>query len=376
MMITSQYDHEIRTNDLVRKRNLYLIIGLMLISLFACSGHQATGSHFSMPPTPVEAATATTQTVQDKFDAVGTIEADQAISIVSEIDAAVVSLPFEEGTAVKAGQLIAQLDDSQLAAEVSRTDALRAQCKASYDRVKAIVDQGAGSQQDLDDASAALKVAEANLALAQARIAKTRIVAPFDGIVGVRYVSVGTFMRMGQAITELANTYNLRVSFSAPENFLSQLNRGAEVTISTTSYPNQVKGKIIAIEPVIDANTRNVRLVARIPNPQQRLRPGMSANISAILSERPNAITIPSEAVFASGNQSFVFVIKPDSTVARAGVELGTRMPDAVEVVAGLLPGTLIVKAGHQKLYDGAKVMPITVQDPAAPNNSGNKESN
>lgn len=309
----------------------------------------------------------TVQTVADKFEAVGTIEAIEAITVVSEIDATVVGLPFKEGLEIKRGGLIAQLDDSQLAAEVERAEALLAQSQASYDRVKTIVEQKAGAPQDLDDAAAALKVAKANLALAKARFAKTRIVAPFTGIIGARRVSVGTFLRVGQAITDLANIDAIRVNFSAPERFLSQLSDGGEVTVSTTAYPGyELKGKIIVIEPVVEAATRSARIVARVENPGRKFRPGMSANVSAVLSERPNAITIPNEAIFASGNQSFVFVVKADSTVARVALTLGTRLANVVEVTEGLEPGMKVVRAGHQKLYDGAKVMPINSQNAQA----------
>jgi membrane fusion protein (multidrug efflux system) len=339
----------------------------LFVSLFilvtGCSKQGGSGGGFSMPPMPVEVAQAKVQKVADKFEAVGTIEAIEAITVVSEIDAAVVSLPFEEGSFIKRGGLIAQLDDTQLAAEVARAEALHAQSHVSYDRVKAVVDQKAGTPQDLDDAAAGLKVADANLALAKARFAKTRIVAPFDGIIGARRVSIGTFLRAGQAITELANIDEIRVNFSAPERFLSQLTRGAEVSVSTTAFPGyELKGKIIAIEPVLDPGTRSARVVARVSNPARKFRPGMSANISAVLSERPNAITIPNEAVFASGNQSFVFIVKADSTAARTPITLGTRLPDVVEVVQGLGAGTQVVRAGHQKLFDGARVMPIVAQ--------------
>lgn len=314
-----------------------------------------------MPPMPVEVAQAVRQSVSDRFEAVGTIEAIEAITVVSEIDAAVVKIPFPEGQFVRRGELIAQLDDAQLAAEVQRAEALHEQSHTAYERTKAVVDQKAGTPQDLDDAAAGLKVADANLALARARFAKTRIVAPFDGIVGARQISVGTFLRAGQAITELANIDEIRVNFSAPERYVSRLNSGAEVIVSTTAYPGYVlKGKIIAIEPVLDAGTRSARVVARVANPGRKFRPGMSADISVVLSERPNAITIPNEAVFANGNQSFVFVVKSDSTAARVPVTLGTRLADVVEVVQGLEPGVRVVRAGHQKLFEGARVLPIT----------------
>jgi membrane fusion protein (multidrug efflux system) len=309
---------------------------------------------------PVEVSPVVVQKVEDRFEGIGTIEALEAITVVSEIDGAVKALPFQEGGFIRRGGLIAQLDDSQLAAERARAEALRAQSKATYDRVKSVVDQGAGAPQDLDDASAALKVADANLELANARFAKTRIVAPFDGIIGARKVSVGTFLRGGQAITELANIDDIRVIFSAPERFVSRLTGGAEVAVSTTAFSGlTLKGKIIVVEPVIDPNTRSARVVARVQNQGRKFRPGMSANVSAVLGERLNALTIPNEAVFGSGDQSFVFVVKADSTVTRVPLTLGTRTSDVVEVVNGLQAGMTVVRAGHQKLFEGGKVMPM-----------------
>ena len=366
-MVESKFVKKYETKIVPGKPYLLLLVAAVLALTYGCSGNQAGGGGFTMPPTPVEIAEAKVQKVMDTFDAVGTIEAIEGVTIVSEIDAMVISLPFAEGSVIKSGELIAQLDDAQLSAEVARNEALEAQSHTTYERVKAIVDQKMGSQQDLDDAAAALKVADANLAMVKARFAKTRIVAPFDGVIGARKVSVGTFLRIGQEITELANIDSIRVNFSAPENFLSRLNRGAEVTVSTTAYPDhQVMGKILVVEPVLDPGTRNGRVVASMSNPGRKFIPGMSANISATLMERPNAITIPNEAVFANGNQSFVFTVKPDSTVARAAISLGTRMADVVEVVAGLDAGAQVVKAGHQKLYDGAKVFPMGDQNSAS----------
>ena len=334
-------------------------IVMLLAGIIGCQGGGG-GGRFAFPPMPVEVTPVTVQRVFDRFEGVGSIEALEAITVVSEIDGAIKALPFQEGGFIQRGGLIAQLDDAQLAAEVSRAEALRAQSKATYDRVKSVVDQGAGAPQDLDDASAALKVAQANLELAEARHAKTRIVAPFDGIIGARKVSVGTFLRPGQAIADLANIDEIRVTFSAPERFVARLTPGAEVEVSTTAFRGvSQKGKIFVIEPVVDPLTRSARVVARVQNPGRRFRPGMSANVAAVLGERPTALTIPNEAVFGSGDQSFVFIVKPDSTVVRVPLMLGTRMPDVVEVVSGLQAGMTVVRAGHQKLFDGGKVVPM-----------------
>lgn len=328
-----------------------------------------------MPPMPVEVSRVTVQKVSDKFEGIGTIEALHAITVVSEIDGAVKTLPFQEGGYIRRDGLIAQLDDAQLAAELARAEALRAQSKATYDRVKSVVDQGAGAPQDLDDASAALKVADANLELAKVRFAKTRIIAPFDGIIGARKVSIGTFLRGGQAITEMANIDEIRVNFSAPERFVARLSKGAEVAISTPAFPGfTLKGRIIVIEPVIDLTTRSARVVANVQNVGRKFRPGMSVNVSVVLAERLNALTIPNEAVFGSGNQTFVFIVKDDSTVARVPLTLGTRFSDVVEVLDGLQPRMTVVRAGHQKLFDGGRVLPMPAQDdqkPGAPGKGG-----
>jgi membrane fusion protein (multidrug efflux system) len=349
--------------QLVLKHKLSVAIPVLFYMVFILSGcgdRQASGGQFAFPPMPVEAVQAQVQNISDQFEAVGTIEADEAVTIVSEIDATVIQLPFEEGEKIKTGQLIAKLEDSQLSAEVARAEALRDQSRVTYKRIKTVVDQQAGTPQDLDNAAASLKVAEANLALAKARFEKTRIVAPFDGSIGVRHASVGTFLRAGQKIAEMANLDNIRVSFSVPERYMNQIRRGAEVTVSTPAHPDQpVKGKIFASEPVVDPATRNGQVIARVPNPGRIFLPGMSANITANLSERSNAITIPNEAVFASGNQSYVYVVQKDSTVAQVAVTLGTQRTNIIEVTSGLDAGTLVVRAGHQKLFNGAKVMPM-----------------
>jgi len=333
---------------------------LLLVALAGCGKGGAGGMGFKPPPMPVETAPVVQGRVADRFEAVGSIEASEAITVVSEIDGTVVRLPFQEGTSIARGGLIAQLDDAQLRAEVNRTEALRDQTQSTYNRVKSVVDQGAGAPQDLDDAAAALKVAEANLALARSRLSKTHIQAPFSGALGARRVSPGAFIRAGQAITDLANLSELRVNFSAPERYLGQLHRGAEVAIGTTAYPGYaLRGRIDVVDPVLDPTTRSARIVARVRNPGGKFRPGMSANVSAVLSQRQNALTIPSEAIFAEGDQSFAYVVKADSTVTRSALTLGTRLTDVVEVVKGLSPGQTIVRTGHQKLFEGAKVIPV-----------------
>ena len=339
--------------------------------LAGCGGDRQAGG-FQRPPTPVETSAVAVGEVADRFTTVGTVEADESITVTAEIDGVVEAVPYAEGAHLDRGDLIARLDDDQLAAEAARAEALRDQAHATWTRVKSVVDQGAGAPQDLDDAVAALKVAEADLALARTRLAKTRIAAPFAGLAGARRVSPGAFLRAGTPITDLAQIDRLRVTFAVPERLLGALRPGAPVKVTTTAFPDVVlDGTIDVIEPMLDAATRNAGIVARVANPDELLRPGMSATIAVVLSERAGALTVPAEAVFVEGGQAYVYVVKQDSVVTRMPISLGSRLPDAVEITGGLAEGQQVVRAGHQKLYEGAKVMPTAAGGGAAPRQEG-----
>lgn len=338
-----------------------LVLSLSLF-LSACGGKKGQ-SGFGGFAVPVETATAKQGPIEDRFAIVGSLEASESIAVVSEIDGMVDALPFKEGQKVAAGALLVRLDDEELSAEVARAEAVCAQQEATYERTRNVVDQGAGAPQDLDDAAADLKVAKAELKLARARLSKTRITARFPGITGTRSVSVGAFVRAGTQITTLTRIDELRVNFTVPERILPQLHRGSTVTVTTNAYPDRsLRGVIDIIDPVLDPDTRSARIVAVIKNPDGLLRPGMSADVAVVLHARENAITIPSEAVVLQSGQNMVYVIQPDSTVAPRPVTLGLRQESTVEIVEGLKPGERVVRAGHQKLYPGAKVSPIEEQ--------------
>ena len=327
--------------------------GLALLSV-ACK-KKAQGQ-FEPPPTLVEVATVKSETVREAFEALGTVEADERVTIASEIDGIVLELPFQEGGLVRRGQLLARVNDAELKAEVGRAQALRDQARLNFERAKSLAEQQITSSQERDNAKAALDVAEANLNLARARLAKTRITAPFDGSVGRRLISPGAFVRAGDVITDLARIDTVKIAFAAPESYLPQLRREAKVAVSAVAYPGkEFTGKVEVVDPTLDPGTRTARLIARVPNPKAELRPGMSADVRAILTERPG-VTVPAEAVFAEGDQNFVYRVGKDGKVQRVPVKLGIRQEGRVEVTTGLAPEDVIVRAGHQKLFEGAKV--------------------
>lgn len=314
--------------------------------------------------------------MRDAFHAVGTIESDQSVEVASQIAGVVESLALPEGRAVGQGVLLARLDDRELKAQSERAMAQRELAAANFDRAKKLAEQQAISTRELDDARATLAVAEANASLAKVQLDRTRILAPFSGVVGRRRISVGAWLKPGDAVTEMAQLSPLRVSFSAPERMLSELTPGRAVEIRTPAWPGRTfQGALSVVDPIVDPVTRTVRLLARLPNPAGLLRPGMSADVTVTLAERTHALTIPDEAVFAEGSASFVYVVKPDSSVTRATIQIGSRDSMRVEVLRGLSEGQTVVRTGHQKLFEGARVMPIpdaaAAEAPAPAKSSG-----
>jgi membrane fusion protein (multidrug efflux system) len=343
---------------------------VVALALLGCGGAGHGG--FQMPPVPVEVADVQSGRMTDRFRAVGSVEAEETVKIVNEIAGVVRELPFAEGQPLSQGDLIARLDDAELAAESARADALRDQSRTNHERVKQIFDQQAASQQELDDASSALKVAEANAAVAKTRLEKTRIRSPLTGVAGRRLVSAGTYLAVGTEITQVSSIGMVKVGFSAPERYMSQLRRRAAVTVTSSAFPGQeFEGSIGVVDPMLDATTHTVQMVAHIRNRSGQLRPGMSADVTASLGEREQALTVPDEAIFSEGDQSFVYVVKPDSTVTRTAVVLGSRDSTKAEVRQGLKAGDRVVKAGYQKLFEGAKVMPVASGSPGGPPGGG-----
>jgi membrane fusion protein, multidrug efflux system len=340
-----------------REKGLFLCLAALLS--VSCGGKKAAGG-FAPPPTAVEVAAAAKEPVRATLHALGTVEATESVKISAELDALVRELPFEEGRLVRKGQTLAVLNDSELAAEVHRAAALRNQAELNWKRADELVKKKISSSQEENNARAAFDVADANWKLAQARLAKTRIVAPFEGLVGRRLVSPGAFLRVGDVITDLARIDQVKVAFSIPERYLPEMRRGSSVAISTVAYPGHgFAGTVVMVSPILDASTRSAGIVAVVPNPRLELRPGMSADVTAVLSERAGAVTVPAEAVFAEGDRNFLYVVKPDATVDKRAVTLGLRQAGKVEVTQGLQGGEKVVRAGYQKLFPGAKVAPV-----------------
>jgi membrane fusion protein (multidrug efflux system) len=257
---------------------------------------------------------------------------------------------------VRKGQVIVALDSAVPAAEVAQARANLALAESNFARTQQLQKENFVSATARDQALNGLRVAQANLQLAEAKLAKMRIVAPFAGIIGIRRVSVGDYVKEGQDLVTLEDVSSLKVDFRLPEQLLATLRAGQSVEIQSDALPGRrYAGSIEAIDPLIDQNGRALVLRARLRNADGMLRPGMFVRTRIILEERPTALTIPEEAIVPVGADQYVFRVV-DGKAQRTRVATGLRREGQVEITAGLSPGDVVVTAGQLKVRDGTAV--------------------
>ena len=269
------------------------------------------------------------------------------------------SIEFTGGTVMEVNYpQAAQLDEVRgTLANMGYTDFQVQNFGTSRDvMIRLPVSEGQDAAQQSQKVMAALQTAEAAVALAEARLQKMTIRAPLSGVIGLRSVSVGAYVTPGQAIVELADIDPLKLEFRVPELALPSLRQGQPLRVTVDALPGRsYEGTIDAIDPIVDASGRAIRMRARIPNPSGELSPGLFARVALIVDRRENAILVPESAVFAQGRQHYVYRVV-DRHARLTGVELGTRRPGLVEVRSGLDRDDLVVSAGHQQLRDGGRV--------------------
>jgi membrane fusion protein, multidrug efflux system len=290
--------------------------------------------------------------------ATGTLRAREAVTIRSERAGVVRAIGFDEGTRVAAGDVLLEIDDRDLVAVHQRAAARLELATASERRLRELVATKNASQATYDTTLAELHVARAELALAAADLAKTVIRAPFDAVAGLREISVGTYLAPGAAIVDLAAVDTLKLDFGLPERYQRALEVGTAITFGVPGLAGTFGGRVYAMEPSIDVDTRSLRLRAEVPNPDGVLRPGAFAEIEVALDEIPDAILIPAIALVPGVRQPTVLVVV-DGVVESRAVEVGVRTTEAVRIDAGLAPGDRVIVTGILQLRDGMPVTPV-----------------
>lgn len=307
-------------------------------------------------PIPVDIRMVATGTVRQQIEAIGSLRSDESVVLRPEISGRVSEILFDEGQPVKRGAPLLRLDAAIARAQVNQARASATLSRANYSRARELADRGAGTQRTLDEAQAKLSSDEAQLALAQATLEKSSIHAPFDGIVGLRQVSLGDYVNPGQAIANIESVEQLKVDFRIPEIHAQLIASGQAIRVRLDAFPGaSFDGRVYAIDPAIDPNGRAVILRARLPNTDKKLRPGMFARVTLIVEERPNAVLIPETALMPMGQDVFVFRVV-DGKAVQTRLRTGLRRGGEVEILDGLKAGDSIVAEGAQKLRDGQHV--------------------
>ena len=329
------------------------------------AGPQAGAASGPVRPPSVEVARVETIRITDDAQAVGSLRSRQSVMLKPEVSGRVTRLNFRDGEKVRRGQLLVQLDDQLPQALLQQAQAELSIAQANHKRNQELMAQSFISKRSVDESAANLEVAQAKLSLAKATVERLRITAPFDGIVGIRNVNVGDYLKDGAEIVNIEDIDAILVDFRLPERFQTKAQRGQTALVELDALPGRKYAAVVqAIDPLVDANGRSIGIRGCIDNRNMELRPGMFARITAVFGQRDNARVIPEEAIVPQGGRQFVIRLvdgpDQDNKIAqRVEVKVGLRQPGRVEITEGLQPGDIVVTAGQQRIQkDG---MPVRV---------------
>jgi membrane fusion protein (multidrug efflux system) len=327
-------------------------------------------------PVAVEVGKVEAMVLEDDAQAVGSLRSHQGVMLRPEISGRIARLGFRDGQRVRRGDLLVQLDDTLQQAQRKQAQAQASIARTNLQRNRELVAQGFVSQSAVDQSAAALEVAEAQVALADAQLARTRIVAPFDGVVGIRAVDLGDYVKDGADLVNVEDLSQVWVDFRLPERFIARVRPGQAVDMTLDALPGQrFRGQVDALDSLIDANGRSLLVRARIDNPGGVLKAGLFARTRIVFARREQALVVPEEALVPLGDKQWLVKVVegPDGKVSkRVEARLGLRVPGKAEVLDGVAAGDWVVTAGQARLMRGDGV-PLRVVDLARAGGNGNR---
>jgi RND family efflux transporter MFP subunit len=343
------------------------------------------------PPVAVAVATATAEVWQTQVHAVGTLVAVQGVQVTSEVPGMVSAIHFQSGEPVQAGTLLLELDTATDRARLASLVAQLEQARADDTRNRRLAERGLLATAEAEQSATAVETLAAQVREQRTLIDKKRIEAPFAGALGIRLVNLGQFIAAGQPIVTLQSMAPIHVNFALPEARYPAITRGQAVEVSVDAFPeHRFAGTVQAVSPEVSETTRNFNVQALLPNEEHLLHPGMFAQVTVVLAERRDVVTIPATAISYSPQGDAVFVVVPPATAAPAAaaqpagttgqappatnlptvkrtlVQVGERRGTNVAILSGVAAGERVVTAGQIKLYDDAPVI-ITNADAGAP---------
>ena len=355
----------------MKKKIIIAIIGLAAVAGIIAGTKslqimKMMGQKRLVPAETVTAAVVRSEAWETVLTSVASLVAVQGVMVSAEVSGKVAAISFEPGTMVQAGDLLVQQDIAAESAQLRSAEATVALTKINLDRSRKLLAQKTTPQSENDNADAQYKQAVAQADNIRALIAKKTIRAPFAGVLGIRQVNLGQILNVGEAIVSLQALDPIFVNFSLPQQQLSKIKTGLTVRIKTDALPDLIlEGAITAINPQVEAATRNIMVQATVANTQKLLRPGMFATATVVLPEQQPVLVIPATGVLNAPYSDSVFIVEvaPDNSTAAGGkvvrqqfVRLGTRHGDFVAVAAGLKEGETVVSTGVFKLRNGQAV--------------------
>ncbi len=323
----------------------------------------------AQPPSPVEVIKVTLGNVLEDVSATGTVKANESVMIRPDIVGRIAKILFKDGDSVCRNQVLVELDTSLQQAEKDQSQAELNLAISNFKRNEDLAAKNFVSPRVKEEAESQVKVAQAKLALSEARFQRALVRAPFNGVLGLRNVSVGEYVKDGTDLVTLDDLSRLRVDFKLPERYAGQAKVGMKVMVEPDPALKLrgLGGKVDSIDSVLDTNGRALTLRTRIPNPRNVLKPGMFVKTKLILSEREGAVMVPDETVSAQGREMIVYKVI-DSKAVRTVVKTGVRQLGKIEIIEGLKEGDTIIQAGLQRINrDGQPVRVIEAKPGGKP---------
>ena len=313
----------------------------------------------------VEVAKVAASDFSDEASAVGSLKSNESVLLRPETAGRIAAIGFKDGAIVGKGTVLVTLDAAVQNAELQQAKANLALAQTSFQRNQELVAKKFLSQQALDTSSANLKVQQATVQLAEAKLARMLVKAPFNGMVGLRNVSVGDYVKEGQDLINIEDIGTLRMDFKLPETYLGRVSKGQAVELTSDALPGQsFKALLDAVDPLVDQNGRAISARARLDNASGKLRPAMFVRVRLLFGERKDVLMVPEQAIVPGAQPAVFKVVEGKATLAK--VRIGVRRAAQVEIVEGLAAGDVVVTAGQLKLREGAPVRAIGNGAPAA----------
>ncbi|MGD8581678.1 MAG: efflux RND transporter periplasmic adaptor subunit [Gammaproteobacteria bacterium] len=346
----------------LRKLPGYLMVSALLagaINIHAAESPKSAPKHVIVAPVVSEE-------ISDRVEALGTARANESVNITSNVTEKIREIHFEDGQQVKTGDVLVILDQAEEKANLKQAEAVRGERKLALDRLLQLEERKLAPTDEIDRTRLELEQAEASISAIKTRISDRVIRAPFDGVVGLRNISAGALVEIGDLIATLDDTSQIKLDFSVPAMFLAELKPGLKIKARATALDNRVyQGDVKSIDSRVDPVTRSVQVRALLPNPDGSIIPGILMQVDLLRNTR-QALVIPEAALLPMANKQYVMVrINKDGkdTVAKREVEIGIRLPGYVEILSGLTAGEYVVTHGNSKVRPGDSLDVLAVDD-------------